>query len=144
MSVGDQEDRPRFLEPFSSSLQPLFCNWGAEANVPITNAVGAPPASMDLVINCFLASVALLLLGSIGAFMLCFPVLPTALISVILLGMAALFLLGFWAGNAKKVSAGYTFAQHPTEWVRDLLGQHIENHNPANEPQPAAAPRDSP
>lgn len=99
---------------------------------------------MDLVTICFLASVALLLLGSIGAFMLCFPVLPTALISVILLAMAALFLLGFWAGNTKKVSAGYTFDQHPAEWVRDLLGQHIENHNPANEPQPEAALRDSP
>jgi len=63
MSAGNREDRPRFLESFSSSLQGQSCNWGAEANLLITNAVGAPPAFMDLV-TCFLASVALPLLGS--------------------------------------------------------------------------------
>jgi hypothetical protein len=50
---------------------------------------------------CLLAFVALVLLGSIGAFFLCCPILPIALVAVILLGMAFLFLLGFWAGASR-------------------------------------------
>jgi hypothetical protein len=51
-----------------------------------------------VIVICLLALVALLLLASIGAFFLCFPVLPIALVAVLLLGMVLLFLLGFWVG----------------------------------------------
>ena len=54
-----------------------------------------------MIVICLLALVALLFLGSIAAFFLCFPVLPIALVAVILLGMALLFLLGFWAGATR-------------------------------------------
>ena len=88
--------------------------------------VGAPPAFISFVIRtCFLAFVALLLLGSIGAFFLCFPVLPTALVAVILVGMAALFLLGFWVGNTGSLSA----------WLR----QRLENRSRASGPQAEGA-----
>jgi uncharacterized membrane protein (DUF485 family) len=96
-----------------------------------------------VIIICFLAFVALLLLGGIGAFFLCFPVLPTALVAVILVGMASLFLLGFWVGNARKVSANYDFDRHPTEWLRELLGQHIGNDRTEKKLGPEAALRDS-
>ncbi len=54
---------------------------------------------------CLLALVALLLLGSIGAFFLCFPVLPIALVAVILLGMVLLFLLGSWVGATRVLQS---------------------------------------
>ena len=54
------------------------------------------------------AFVALLLLGSIAAFFLCFPIVPAALVAVILLGMALLFLLGCWVGAMRVLEIGPT------------------------------------
>jgi hypothetical protein len=55
---------------------------------------------------CLLAFVGLLLLGSIAAFFLCFPIFPAVLVAVILLGMALLFLLGCWAGSRWALGPG--------------------------------------
>jgi hypothetical protein len=55
---------------------------------------------------CLLAFVGLLLLGSIAAFFLCFPIFPAVLVAVILLGMALLFLLGCWAGASWGLELG--------------------------------------
>ena len=47
-----------------------------------------------------------MLLGSIAAFLLCFPILPAVLVAVILLGMALMFLLGCWVGAARVLEIG--------------------------------------
>jgi len=51
---------------------------------------------------CLVALVALLLLGSIGAFLLYVPILSIAVVISILLGMSLAFLLGLWAGGTRR------------------------------------------
>jgi len=50
---------------------------------------------------CLVAFGALLLLGSIGAFLLYIPFLSIAIVVAILLGIALAFLLGVWAGGTR-------------------------------------------
>jgi hypothetical protein len=50
---------------------------------------------------CSVAFGALILLGSIGAFLLYVPFLPIAVVVSILVGMALTFLLGIWAGGTR-------------------------------------------
>jgi hypothetical protein len=59
-----------------------------------------------VITTCSLAFVALLLLGSTGAFFLCLPILSIALVVVMVLGMALLFLLGFWVGASRVPELG--------------------------------------
>jgi len=51
---------------------------------------------------CLVALVAVLLLGSIGAFLLYVPILSIAVVISILLGMSLAFLLGLWAGGTRR------------------------------------------
>jgi len=65
------------------------------------------PGSIFVITICLVAFAALLLLGSIAAFFLCFPALSVALVVVILMGMALLFFLGCWVGaNLPGMGAG--------------------------------------
>jgi hypothetical protein len=50
---------------------------------------------------CLVGFGALLLLGSIGAFFLYIPLLPIAVVVVVILGMALTFLIGVWVGSAR-------------------------------------------
>lgn len=50
---------------------------------------------------CSVAFGALILLGSIGAFLLYIPFLSIAVVVSILVGMALTFLLGVWAGGTR-------------------------------------------
>jgi membrane protein DedA with SNARE-associated domain len=50
---------------------------------------------------CLVGFGGLLLLGSIGAFFLYIPVLPIAVVLVVILGMALTFLIGVWVGSAR-------------------------------------------
>ena len=50
---------------------------------------------------CVVAFGGLLLLGSIGAFLLYIPFLPIVVVVTILLGMGLAFLLGVWAGGGR-------------------------------------------
>ena len=55
---------------------------------------------------CLVALVALLFLGSIGAFLLYVPVVSIAVVICILLGMTLAFLLGVWAGGTRRRTSG--------------------------------------
>lgn len=55
---------------------------------------------------CSVAFGALVLLGSIGAFLLYVPFMPLAGVVAILLGMALAFLLGVWAGGIRLRISG--------------------------------------
>lgn len=50
---------------------------------------------------CLVGFGALLLLGSIGAFFLYIPLLPIAVVVVVILGMALTFLIGVWVGSTR-------------------------------------------
>ena len=50
---------------------------------------------------CVVAFGGLLLLGSIGAFLLYIPFLPIVVVVTIFLGMGLAFLLGVWAGGGR-------------------------------------------
>jgi hypothetical protein len=50
---------------------------------------------------CLVSFGAVLLLGSIGAFLLYIPLLPIAVVVVVVLGMALAFLTGVWVGSTR-------------------------------------------
>jgi hypothetical protein len=55
---------------------------------------------------CVVAFGGLLLLGSIGAFLLYIPFLPIVVVVTIFLGMGLAFLLGVWAGGGRLQISG--------------------------------------
>jgi len=68
------------------------------------NLRGGHEAALNVYVMeiCLVALVALLLLGSIGAFFLYVPFLSIALVISILMGMTLAFLLGVWAGGTRR------------------------------------------
>ena len=50
---------------------------------------------------CLVSFGGVLLLGSIGAFLLYIPLLPIAVVVVVVLGMALAFLTGVWVGSTR-------------------------------------------
>jgi hypothetical protein len=68
---------------------------------------------------CLVAFGSLLLLGSIGAFLLYIPLLNIAAVVAILLGMALAFLLGVWVGGTRIL-------QKPSDGAYALLLDKLE------------------
>jgi hypothetical protein len=59
--------------------------------------------SQSVTVICLFAFGAVLLVGSIGAFLLYIPFLPIAIVVVILLGMALMFLIGARVGGTQRL-----------------------------------------
>jgi hypothetical protein len=70
-----------------------------------------------------LVLLAVLLLGSIGAFFLYVPILPTIAVTVILLGLVTMFLLGVRVAQAYNLTI-VSPQQGERESIRELSAHH--------------------
>jgi hypothetical protein len=84
------------------------CGRFFDRNIFRVNLRGGHEAALSIYVTeiCLAALVALLFLGSIGAFLLYVPILSIAVVICILLGMTLAFLLGVWAGGTQRRTSG--------------------------------------